>query len=490
MTTGSFVDPATGAYQIPAASFTGNPGQRTGLYALEDVDLFNVLCDARLAPRLGDTGSLAVYGEALNYIAGRRATMIVDIPQGLNRIRPDGNLAGRKRVFARAQYSSLFPAHDHLDPLNQNRPQSVASSGTIAGLYARTDATRGVWKAPAGTDARLRGVQRVSPTDDGPGERRAESARRQLPAHFPVYGTSAGARARWTAPTQSPSDWKYVPVRRIALFIEESLYRGTKWVVFEPNDEPLWAQIRLNVGAFMHDCSARARSRGRRPQDAYLVKCDSETTTQTDIDNGIVNIVVGFAPLKPAEFVIIKIQQIAGQTRQLEEDRAMAQFTVNPRRFDPYKNFKFRVKWDGRYVAGVSKVGALKRTTEVVEHREGGDPCTGRKSPGAPSYEAITLERGVTHDLEFEQWANKVWNFGGGRGAEVSLEDFRKDIIIDLFNEAGQMVDLLQGLPLLGLRIPGAARPRRQRQRGRDPDAQARERGLGPRPRRGRAARA
>jgi phage tail-like protein len=118
----------------------------------------------------------------------------------------------------------------------------------------------------------------------------------------------------------------------------------------------------------------------------------------------------------------------------------MAAFTVNPRRFDPYKNFKFRVKWDGRYVAGVSKVGALKRTTEVVEHREGGDPSTGRKSPGRTKYEAITLERGVTHDLEFEQWANKVWNFGAGAGSEVSLADFRKDIIIDLFNEAGQKV--------------------------------------------------
>ena len=116
----------------------------------------------------------------------------------------------------------------------------------------------------------------------------------------------------------------------------------------------------------------------------------------------------------------------------------MAQFTVNPLRFDPYKNFKFRVKWDGRYVAGISKVGALKRTTEVVEHREGGDPSTSRKSPGRNKFEAITLERGVTHDLEFEAWANKVWDFGAGPGAESSLADFRKDVILDVFNEAGQ----------------------------------------------------
>ena len=118
----------------------------------------------------------------------------------------------------------------------------------------------------------------------------------------------------------------------------------------------------------------------------------------------------------------------------------MAQFSTNAQRFDPYKNFKFRIKWDGRYVAGVSRVSALKRTTEVVSHREGGDPSSSRKSPGRTEYEAITLERGVTHDAEFEQWATKVWNFGAGLGAEVSLADFRKDITVDLFNEAGQLV--------------------------------------------------
>jgi phage tail-like protein len=117
----------------------------------------------------------------------------------------------------------------------------------------------------------------------------------------------------------------------------------------------------------------------------------------------------------------------------------MAQFSVNSQRFDPYKNFKFRVKWDGRYVAGVSKVSALKRTTEVVEHREGGDPSIARRSPGRTKYEAVTLERGITHDVEFEQWANKVWNLGSGLGAEISLKDFRKDVILEIYNEAGQL---------------------------------------------------
>ena len=118
----------------------------------------------------------------------------------------------------------------------------------------------------------------------------------------------------------------------------------------------------------------------------------------------------------------------------------MAQFSVNAQRFDPYKNFKFRVKWDGRYVAGISKVSALKRTTEVVKHREGEDPSSSRKSPGRTEYEAITLERGVTHDTEFEKWANKVWNYGSGLGSEVSLKDFRKNVIIEMMNESGQVV--------------------------------------------------
>ena len=123
-----------------------------------------------------------------------------------------------------------------------------------------------------------------------------------------------------------------------------------------------------------------------------------------------------------------------------EGDRAMSEFTVNPTRHDPYKSFKFRVKWDGRYVAGISKISPLRRTTEVIRHREGGDPSSSRKSPGRTEYDAITLERGVTHDLEFEQWANKVWDFGGSQGAEVSLADFRKNLVLEFLNEAGQVV--------------------------------------------------
>ena len=157
----------------------------------------------------------------------------------------------------------------------------------------------------------------------------------------------------------------------------------------------------------------------------------------------------------------------------------MAEFTVNAQRFDPYKNFKFRVKWDGRYVAGISKVSALKRTTEVVKHREGGDPSTSRKSPGRTEFDAITLERGVTHDLEFEKWANKVWNFGAGLGAEVSLKDFRKDIILEQYNEAGQLALAYNIYPLLGFGMAIACRSRCQCQCRSDPAHQTGKRRLG-----------
>jgi hypothetical protein len=182
----------------------------------------------------------------------------------------------------------------------------------VAGVFARTDATRGVWKAPAGQDAGLIGVPQLSVplTDDENGELNPLGI--NCLRAFPVIGRVVWGARTLDGADRLASEWKYVPVRRVALFIEESLYRGTKWVVFEPNDEPLWAQIRLNVGAFMSDLFRQGAFQGDR-RSAYFVKCDKDTTTQNDIDKGIVNILVGFAPLKPAEFVVIKIQQIAGQ---------------------------------------------------------------------------------------------------------------------------------------------------------------------------------
>ena len=180
-------------------------------------------------------------------------------------------------------------------------------------MYAAIDSSRGVWKAPAGTEATLTGVQSVvyklTDTENGVLNPLGLNCFRI----FPIYGpVSWGARTLVGSDAEA-SQWKYVPVRRLALYIEESLYRGTKWAVFEPNDEPLWAQLRLNIGAFMHNLFQQGAFQGSSPTTAYLVKCDKDTTTQNDIDAGVVNVLVGFAPLKPAEFVYIQIQQLAGQ---------------------------------------------------------------------------------------------------------------------------------------------------------------------------------
>jgi len=216
-------------------------------------------------------------------------------------------------VGTRSRNAALyFPRLQEPNPLRDNQMETFAACGAVAGIYASTDTNRGVWKAPAGLAATL-GAPALSVvlTD-------AENGELNPLGINCLRAFRATGRVVWGARTLRGSDqltdeYKYVPVRRTALYIEESLYRGTQWVVFEPNDEPLWAQIRLNVGAFMHNLFRQGAFQGTTPREAYFVKCDKETTTQNDVDNGIVNIVVGFAPLKPAEFVVIKLQQIAGQ---------------------------------------------------------------------------------------------------------------------------------------------------------------------------------
>jgi uncharacterized protein len=295
------------------AELRGSRAAKTGLYALEDADLFNILCLPRAAELEDAVEMQAVYAEAEAYCEERRAFLLVDIPEGVNAVDEMETWLTENGGLRHRNAAVYFPRVRFPDPLNGSRLRSFAASGTVAGLYAATDGSRGVWKAPAGTDARLRNVQGLdyllTDRENGVLNPVGVNALR----NFPVYGNvSWGARTLDGADVQA-SDWKYVPVRRLALFLEESLYRGTKWVVFEPNDEPLWAQIRLNIGAFMQNLFRQGAFQGRTPREAYLVKCDSETTTQDDINRGIVNILVGFAPLKPAEFVIIRIQQLAGQ---------------------------------------------------------------------------------------------------------------------------------------------------------------------------------
>jgi phage tail sheath protein FI len=308
--------------QLPkTADLIGDSAKFTGIFALDKIDLFNLLCipeatrasasdpnkqDANVDPN-------AVYAAAMNYCLKRRAFLILDAPPNVNA--PDGAVDWKSSGLTvhDTNGAAYFPRVRVPDPLNNFQLRTFAPCGVVAGLYARTDSSRGVWKAPAGVDASLRDVQslvyKMNDAENGAINPLGLNCFRT----FPVYGSvSWGARTLVGADAEG-NQWKYVPVRRLALYIEESLFRGTQWVVFEPNDEPLWAQIRLNLTAFMQGLFRQGAFQGSTPKDAYLVKCDHETTTQDDVNRGIVNILVGFAPLKPAEFVFVKIQQLAGQ---------------------------------------------------------------------------------------------------------------------------------------------------------------------------------
>jgi uncharacterized protein len=297
---------------LNAASFTG-PGKedaKQGLYALRKADLFNILC---IPPYLNtDDVDASLIAEAGAYCERRRAMLLVDPPSTW--LDKDSAKNGVINIGTNSKNAALFfPRLKQPNPLKDNQIEDYVPCGAVAGIFARTDTARGVWKAPAGLESTLVRVPQlsVSLTDSENGELNplGINCLRVMPASGPVVWGSRTLQGD----DRLASQWKYIPVRRTALFIEESLYRGTQWVVFEPNDEPLWAQIRLNVGAFMHNLFRQGAFQGSTPKDAYFVKCDRETTNQTDINSGIVNIFVGFAPLKPAEFVIIQLQQMTGQ---------------------------------------------------------------------------------------------------------------------------------------------------------------------------------
>jgi phage tail sheath protein FI len=310
-----------------AAEVEGNAGARTGIFALTKTDIFNLLCIPPLTtaatandlPTTVEDVPMTTWTSAAGLCKEKRALLLVDAPRAWTvATAPAATGVGSFSAIERSFAAIYFPRLRLSDPLQDGNLEDFAPSGAVAGVMSRTDAERGVWKAPAGIEASLRGVlgtsingTSASLTDKENGDLNPlgiNSIR-----SFPNIGNVV-----WGARTLEGSDvlasqWKYVPVRRLALYIEESLFRGTHWVVFEPNDEPLWAQIRLNIGAFMHGLFRQGAFQGTTPREAYLVKCDRETTTQDDINRGVVNILVGFAPLKPAEFVVIKIQQLAGQ---------------------------------------------------------------------------------------------------------------------------------------------------------------------------------
>jgi phage tail sheath protein FI len=270
---------------------------------LDQIDLFNLLCipGEIVTATISD---LEQYCEN----QGRRAFLIADSDPGVT---DPTKLKGPPTTGKNAAF--YFPWVQAPDPLNQNRPSYYPPCGFVAGIYARTDGTRGVWKAPAGTDATLAGASGVAVQLNDTQNGLLNPVAVNCIRNFNIYGLVLWGARTMQGNDEIGSEWKYIPVRRTALFIEESLFRALKWVVFEPNDEPLWAEIRLNVGAFMQNLFRQGAFQGKTPAEAYFVKCDKETTTQNDINLGIVNIVVGFAPLKPAEFVVIQIQQMAGQ---------------------------------------------------------------------------------------------------------------------------------------------------------------------------------
>jgi uncharacterized protein len=301
-------------------AFTGGTtkADKHGLFSLDNADLFNLLC----IPPYKSEGDVdpGLVGEAAAYCEDKRAMLLVDPQASWDTVseaigKPlDSPPTGIAAIGTNSKNSAFFfPRLRQPNPLHDNKLEDFVPCGAVAGVFARTDAQRGVWKAPAGLDATLVGVPQLTVplTNDENGQLNplGINCLRTMPAAGRVVWGSRTLQGN----DRLASEWKYVPVRRTALFIEESLYRALQWVVFEPNDEPLWAQIRLNVGAFMNSLFRQGAFQGTTPREAYFVKCDKETTTQNDIDRGIVNILVGFAPLKPAEFVVIKLQQIAGQ---------------------------------------------------------------------------------------------------------------------------------------------------------------------------------
>ena len=301
------------------ASFEGNAVDQTGMHALDPVDLFNLM----MIPRdeaLNDIDMQTLWGRASVYCKSRRAFLVIDSPAAWTNANSGLPDVVQDTSMVTTLSGALGDARDHaavfyprLHIRVGNLTRVIGAGGAIAGLMARTDANRGVWKAPAGIEAGINTVSglNVVLTDaqNGVLNKLGVNCIRVLPT---------GTVVNWGARTMDGNDdvgseWKYIPIRRFALFLEESLYRGTRWAVFEPNDEPLWAKIRLNINAFMASLFRQQAFQGTSAQEAYYVRCDKTTTTQDDRNKGIVNIEVGFAPLKPAEFVVIKIQQIAGE---------------------------------------------------------------------------------------------------------------------------------------------------------------------------------
>ena len=296
-----FANGGSDAWVVRVASKATGAQIAKCLRALDAVPLFNLL----VLPGMSDPAALSA---AATYCSTRQAVLIVESPASAATA-PQMAQYVTSGVLPKTDCAAVyFPWINIPDPVHAGQPIAIPPGGAIAGIYARTDAAQGVWKAPAGQNATLNGVLgltfNVTDQDNTALTQLAVNCLQVFPGQGPVVW---GARTLLGSDA-STSDWKYVPVRRLGLYLESSLYNGLQWVVFEPNAEPLWAQIRLNVAGFMQGLFRQGAFQGQRPQDAYLVRCDAQTTTQSDIDQGILNVEVGFAPVKPAEFIVLKIQ--------------------------------------------------------------------------------------------------------------------------------------------------------------------------------------
>lgn len=310
-------DKAAQSAPLSATDYTESEAAKTGIYALEKTDLFNLLC---IPPDMrGGTTDNTIYQAALPYCVKRRAMLIVDPPAEWS-ANPAQAAPNAKDGFANLGLSGTdarnaalyFPRVQKADPLRDGQMDTFVPCGIVAGVMARTDVQRGVWKAPAGLDAAINGIQGLEVNLTDPENGLLNPLGINCLRTFPVAGSVVWGARTMRGADQLADEYKYVPVRRLVLYLEESLYRGTQWAVFEPNDEPLWASLRLSISAFMNNLFRQGAFKGSSPKEAYFVKVDSETTTQNDINLGIVNVIIGFAPLKPAEFVILKFQQMAG----------------------------------------------------------------------------------------------------------------------------------------------------------------------------------
>lgn len=408
------------AAQVAAPAL--RPLQR-GLWALDREPFVNLLCIPPFArDAAGDIGAV-VRAAAADYCRARGALFVVDPPPAWDSVA--AVIAGMSDaswgLSPHANAALYVPRLVAPDPLQPGQSMTLAPCGAVAGVMARTDRETGVWKAPAGRTVTLRGIDGVTVrfTDRDSEQlnpRGVNGLRSFADSGLVVWGARTLAGSGGTAP-----EVKYVAVRRLSFFIERSVADGTQWAVFEPNDETLWSRLRVAVDAFLMGLFRGGAFAGRSTREAYFVHCGADTMTQHDVDAGIVRIEIGFAPLEPAEFVVVRISHRTGQGAMVAAPGPSRAGTRRAR-IDPYASFRFRVHWQGRVVAGVTTVsGLVAATTPDARDVRVGAPATSRG-------DSITMERGVTHDAAFTRWIAAHGDAGAPRA----------DVVLELLDERGR----------------------------------------------------